>query len=82
MLKFTRKLFFLVYSIKRRDFNTSDTKDKKFDDSKIATTTTTFNTMTTQNSSPKTPVDGIGPTTHEGMPTSLRSVNMQNLIFC
>lgn len=77
--------FCSVYSIKRRDFNTSDTKDNKFDDSiaSTTTTTTTFSTnknMAAQNNSPKTPVD-VGPTTQEGMPTSLRSVNKHYFSF-
>jgi hypothetical protein len=68
------KKLFPVYSIKRRDLKSSEAKDNS-----IASTTTTFSTnkmSATQNHSPKTPVDGIGPTTHEGMPTSLRSVKI------
>lgn len=74
---FINLISYAVYSIKRRDFNTSDTKDNKIDDS-IASTTTTFNTkknMAAQNNSPKIPVEVEFGSNTQDYPTSFRSVN-------
>lgn len=53
----------LDYSVKR-DF-ISETKDSKIDDTRRMTPT----------APPKKAVDGVGPTTKEGMPISMRSVS-------
>lgn len=59
----------LVHSIKR-EFN-SETKDSNIDNSRRMTST----------QAPPKKVDGVGPTTQQGMPLSLRSVSLAWLCF-
>lgn len=73
---------FTVYSIKQRDSEVKDSdinnnnKKSNTNESTISTvTTTTTKKMTTQQQNSPKKIDGVGPTTSEGMPLSLRSVN-------
>lgn len=73
---------FTVYSIKQKDSEVKDSdinnnnKRSNTNESTISTvTTTTTKKMTTQQQSSPKKIDGVGPTTSEGMPLSLRSVN-------
>ncbi|KAL7051993.1 hypothetical protein ACKWTF_004717 [Chironomus riparius] len=70
----------LVYSIKQRDSEVKDSdinnnnKRSNNNEATISTvTTTTTKKMTTQQQNSPKKIDGVGPTTSEGMPLSLRS---------
>ncbi|XP_070489994.1 uncharacterized protein [Chironomus tepperi] len=69
----------LVYSIKQRDSEVKDSdinnnnKRNNTNESTISTVTTTTKKMTTQQQNSPKKIDGVGPTTSEGMPLSLRS---------